>query len=715
MRVSRRALVLALIVLIAGAGTAIWFAREMRPRPPGDITADRLLSADSDSGQWMTAGRDWRQSYYSPLAQIDPENVKQLGFAWASEPIDPMRGFQGTPIVVDGRMYTSGPNGSVYALDARTGRSLWSFQPDISPDVISCCGGSNRGVAVWEGKVYVAALDAQLYALDAADGHIVWKTDTVIDHGRSYSSTGAPYVAGRHIVIGQSGAEYDTRGYISAYDLETGKLGWRFFVVPGDPKKGFEHPELEMAAKTWDPDSRWDIGGGGAPWDGMAYDPELNLIYVGTGNGLPWSRDLRSPKGGDNLFLSSILAINADTGRLKWHYQTTPADNWDYNAAQKMILADLKIKGRQRKVLMQAPKNSFFYVIDRMTGELISAEPYIFRNWASHVDKRTGRPVETAQADYSKSPKMIFPTDTGGHNWQPMSYNPGTGLVYIPTLLAGEIFGNLEQPFERKAKVWNNGIIYAPVEWFKEGLHQFPKSWPPLAEIVKGLPESAPRTFLTAWDPVRQKEVWKVETTSKDGPESRTSPGIMSTGTGLVFQGSLDGVLNIFRATDGALLHSVHVGEGIQAAPMTYTIDGEQYVAFMAGTTSDEAGRIIALKLGGGKVPAMATSNMTLPRTGPPIWPDPSDKVLIEKGAALFASTCAACHLSGRAPDLTHMTVSDHMDFMDIVRKGKRADKGMPNFGQVISKEDAKALQTYLVHKAWVDYRTRAGKAGAGK
>lgn len=678
-------------------------------RPIGNVTEKRLLNANAEPSEWLTGGRDWRQSYYSPLTKINKGNVTQLGFAWSSAPIDLSRGFQSTPIVVDGHMFASGNRGDVYAVDARTGRILWTFKSRIDPNVVSCCGGANRGVAVWRGKVYVASLDAQLYALDAADGHIIWKADTVIDHRRSYSSSGAPYIAGKYVVIGQSGAEYDTRGYVSAYDLQTGKLGWRFFIVPGDPKIGFEHPELAIAANTWDPESRWDIGGGGAPWDGMAYDPELNLLYVGTGNGLPWSRALRSPKGGDNLFLSSIIALNADTGRLKWHYQTTPADNWDYNACQKMILADLSLGKRERKVLMQAPKNSFFYVLDRATGELISAEPYIYRNWASHVDMKTGRPVETAQADYSNQPKLIFPTDTGGHNWSPMSYNHTTGLVYIPTLLAGELYGTVQEPFQRKSRVWNHGVTYGPVEAFEIGALPFPQGWPSLEQLKAGWPDPAPRTFLMAWDPIRQKQVWSVETTSKKHSGQRSSPGVMSTAAGLVVQGSINGDLNIFDASTGEQLHQIAVGTGMAAAPMTYSIEGEQYIAIMAGSDIDDLGRIIAFKLGGGSVPQLPPSAEGVGAAGPPPLSDSRDLAQIKRGEGLFTATCAACHFTGgRAPDLTRMTIRAHREFFKIVRQGARAEKGMPNFGETLSDADARAIRAYLVHRGWERYRSES-------
>ncbi len=359
----------------------------------GRIDEQRLARHDAEPEQWFTGGRDHNQSYFSPLRLVNEESVGDLGYAWHYE-LNTTRGLEATPIVVDGVMYTSGPWGMVYSLDAATGAERWVYDPEVDGQVAryACCDVVNRGVAVWEGKVYVGALDGRLIALDAETGEVLWEVDTIVDHERAYTVTSAPYIANDVVVIGNAGGEFDARGYVTAYDTDTGEERWRFFIVPGDPSQPYEHAELEWAAETWDPNSTWEVGLGGTAWDAMAYDPELNLLYVGTGNSTPYARKLRSPSGGDNLFLASILAINPDDGRLVWHYQTTPGENWDYTAVQKMILADLAIDGRTRKVLMQAPKNGFFYVLDRETGELISAEPYVQVNLASHVDRETGRP-----------------------------------------------------------------------------------------------------------------------------------------------------------------------------------------------------------------------------------------------------------------------------------------------------------------------------------
>ena len=412
-----------------------------KPKPrAGWIDKERLLKADQDPLNWISLGGNFKQQHYSPLADISTENVSTLGLAWSYDARSRrgrvQRGLEATPIVVDGTLYTSGAWGVVYALDAKTGKEIWRYDPDIDGNYArrACCDVVNRGVQVWKGKVYVGVLDGYLVCLDAATGKVIWKIDTITDRERFYTITGPPQIANNVVVIGNSGGEFGVRGYITAYDLETGKQAWRFYIVPGDPKKGFEHPELEEAAKTWDPDSYWDAGLGGTSWGELTYDPELNLLYVGTGNSSPYPIWFRSPSGGDNLFLASILAINPDTGRLVWHYQTTPGEIWDFTATANMVLAELEIEGRSRKVLMQAPKNGFFYVLDRETGELISAEKFVPVNWASHIDKVTGRPVLTGEGWYKEKSKLVYPAMPGGHSWQPMSYNPNTKLVYIPAM-----------------------------------------------------------------------------------------------------------------------------------------------------------------------------------------------------------------------------------------------------------------------------------------
>jgi quinohemoprotein ethanol dehydrogenase len=510
--------------------TACNFAIANDTQEAGHVTLERLVAGEGEPDAWVTGGRDWRQTYYSPLRDINETNVKDLGFAWSYD-VDFSDTLEATPIVIDGVMYTSGNHGHVYALDATTGKPLWKFEPATQTLGFLQV---NRGVAFWQGKVYVCTTDGWLYALNAANGSVVWKVDTILDRTRQYSSTGATYIAGNRVIIGNAGADYDARGYITAYDTANGKQAWRFFTVPGDPKKGFEHPELKKAARTWPSNSAWDVGLGGTAWDGMAYDPQLNLLYVGTGNGGPWDRSIRSPGGGDNLFLASILALNPDNGRLVCYYQTTPGESWDYTATQKMILADLDIKGRKRRTMLQAPKNGFFYVLDRATGELLSAQPYTKVNWATGVDLKTGRPILTGSADYTRDTRVVLPGPHGGHQWQPMSYNEVTGLVYLPAQEIPAVFTSRPDRFTYHKSQLNEGAIYAVVA---------PDGRVPDGVLPEGVKVtqtlSRPKMFLRAWNPVEQRLAWEVDITgSADGTSFVRRPGgVMSTASALVFQG----------------------------------------------------------------------------------------------------------------------------------------------------------------------------------
>ena len=676
----------------------------------GNVTHARLLQAQSDTNDWLTGGRDYRQSYYSPLTDINKRNVRQLGFAWEYD-IGPKAIFESTPIVVDGVMFASGMGGAVYALDAKTGIERWRFEPKLVPT--SCAGRTtNRGVAVWQGKVYVVSVDGYLYALDADRGQVVWKVDTIVDRSRGYTSTGSPYVANGKIVIGNAGAECDARGYVTAYDSATGKQAWRFFIVPGDPKRGFEHPELEMAAKTWSPDSLWEVGLGGTAWDGMAYDPFLNLLYVGTGNGTPWVRELRSPGGGDNLFLSSILAINPDTGRLIWYYQTTPGDNWDYTATQKLILADLRLHGRKRQVIMQAPKNGFFYVLDRRTGELLSADPYATVTWASGVDLKTGRPKEVAQGDYFKEPKLIFPGTSGAHNWHPMAYNPKAGLVYIPARDWPAALTMPVAPFVYRKGQGNVGASFISLE-SANGTNDAERQRI-IASLKAGQPNPEPRFFINAWDPVERRVVWQAETQSWNG--------VMTTAGGLVCYGRKDGQFIFLNATSGTQLHTIGVGQNMASAPMSYKVGSEQYIAVMADdakATGDgfalesagQNGRILAFKLKGGDVPPRIVDDAGKGPTPPPIERfGTSDQV--KWGHQLYERHCMVCHAEGgRAPDLTRMDSDTHASFLGIVIEGLRADRGMASFRTILSKDDAEAIHAYLTDSAWQDYQQHSSSS----
>ena len=398
-------------------------------RASAKITDTQIVHADDQPGNWLTYGRTYSEQRFSPLKQINDHtandhNAARLGLAWYLD-LDTNRGQEATPLVVDGVMYFTSAWSKVFAVNAATGHRLWSYDPKVPKQwgANACCDVVNRGVAIWHGKVYVGTLDGRLIALDAASGKPVWEQLT-IDPKWRYTITGAPRIVKGKVLIGNGGAEFGVRGYVSAYDAQTGKLVWRFYTVPGDPAKPFEQPILERAAKTWSGEW-WKIGGGGTVWDAIVYDPELDLVYIGVGNGGPWNEKYRSPKGGENLLTCSIVALKPDTGQYVWHYQEVPADDWDYDSDEQIILADIPIDGKTRKVLLHAPKDGFFYVIDRETGTLISAKPFTFVNWATGVDLKTGHPIESATARYPRGEAApIVPGPVGAHSWQPMSYKP---------------------------------------------------------------------------------------------------------------------------------------------------------------------------------------------------------------------------------------------------------------------------------------------------
>lgn len=555
------------------------------------ITDDKLINAQEAPGDWMSYGLNYQEDRFSPLNQINKDNINQLSLAWSTD-LGTNRGIEATPLVVDGIMFLSGPWSVVYAIDTRTGKMIWTYDPQVPKQTAlkTCCDVVNRGIAMYKGNIFAGTLDGRLVSIKASTGKLNWSVMTV-DSSKAYTITGAPRVYDGKVIIGNSGADLGVRGYVTAYNAEDGKEAWRFWTVPGDPQKGFESKAMENAAKTWKGEW-WKIGGGGTAWDGFAYDPVLGLVYIGTGNGSPWNREIRSPGGGDNLFLSSIVAVDVKTGAYKWHYQTTPGETWDFTAVQQMILADLKIDGKDRKVIMQAPKNGFFYVLDRETGEFLSANPYTYINWASHVDKKTGRPVETPFSRYEKFNKLIAPSPIGGHNWQAMAYNPVTKLVYIPSRELALTHGN-EKNFVYNPKTWNTGSAFNPDNQMLDD---------PKAHKAEGR--------LIAWDPVAGKEVWRSQ------GASIWDAGVLTT-TDLVFQGNAQGIFKAFDAKSGKELWSKDLKSGIIAPPVTYLVDGVQYVSVAVGwggvmglwskyTDAIQPGRIFTFKIGGnGKMPVL--------------------------------------------------------------------------------------------------------------
>eukprot|EP00439_Symbiodinium_sp_Y106_P088075 s1_g611.t1 len=666
---------------------------------------------------WVTTGGDFFETRFSQLSSINTSTVADLGFAWDYDTLT-QRGMEATPVVVDGKMFFSGTWGQVYALNAATGEELWYFDPEVPGEIAgdACCDIVNRGVAVWDGMVYVAALNGDLIGLDAETGAVVWRTPTVdADNTRRYTSTGAPRVAGDVVVIGNAGADFNARGYFGAYDIKTGAFKWRFYTVPASTEGPHEHAELAMAAETWDPNSRFDVGGGGTVWDSMAYDAELDLLYVGTGNSAIYPQSSRSPAGGDNLFLSSILAVRPATGELVWHYQTTPGESWDYTSTQNMILAEQMVDGVPRKVLYQAPKNGFFYVLDRETGELISAEPYVPVNWASHIDLETGRPVFTGEANYFDDPKIVFPAAKGGHGWRPMALSEETGLVYIPVYEDAELHVNLfPNGYEYRDAAPAGGmapvpLIEAAVDFYRPVL---PYDAEYLKEKIRNADAPPRQAYLRAWDPLTQTMRWEVKVNS-----FRDGGGVLATAGGLVFHSTGAGLLEVYDDATGELLHSIETGTGLMAAPTSYEVDGEQYIAVLGGLGGGghfsyprdsaaykygNAGRLIAFKLGGSEVPLPPEVDWgTIPE--PPARRGGD----IAMGQELFIWHCSMCHHNngpGIIPDLRRLGESKHAQFDAIVREGALLQNGMPNFGDVLDKDQTDAIQSFLIELSWMAY-----------
>ena len=686
-----------LALLLTASATVVALESQIRTVP---VDGARLRNADQEPGSWLSHGRSYAEDRQSPLTQITPDNISRLGLAWYFD-TQTRRGLEASPLIIDGVLYTTTSWSQVFAHDAATGELLWRFDPKVPRawGVNACCDVVNRGVAAWGNAVYVGTLDGRLIALDRETGSVLWDVVT-IDKDRPYTITGAPRALKGKVIIGNGGADFGVRGYVSAYDAQSGELQWRFHTVPGNPDEPYESDVMRRAADTWTGDLYWKSGGGGTVWDSMAFDPELNLLYIGVGNGSPWNRWVRSPQGGDNLFLSSIVALNPDTGDYVWHYQTTPADSWDYTATQHMILADLEIAGEMRKVLMQAPKNGFFYVVDRVSGELISADKYVNVTWASHVDLETGRPVLTDNADHSTTEQQTAPWALGGHNWQPMAYNSSTGLVYIPATEA-------MQPYSTAAD-----YKYQPGGHFNLGQDGplgkgfSPDGIPPrlLEVMVRKLLQGA----LIGWDPVARKERFRI-------PHANSwNGGLLTTQSGLIFQGTGDKHLVAYSAETGAKLWEVPTGTGIVAPPVSYEIEGIQYVAVMAGwggagglalpqeKNVNGTSRLLVYKLDGTAQHPIDDSTLRmqeapLPRRG--------SKESVKRGSDLYAEYCVRCHgptfgAGGVVQDLRYLSADSHQIFNEIVLGGAYTGLGMVSFADVLTEGDARDVQNYLLHAA---------------
>jgi quinohemoprotein ethanol dehydrogenase len=640
------------------------------------------------SNDWPTIGLDYAETRFSKLNQINAQNVGKLGLVW-SYPLESSRGVEATPLVVDGIMYVTASWSVVHAIDARTGKRLWSYDPKVDKEkgYKGCCDVVNRGVALWKGKVFVGVYDGRLVALDAVTGKVAWEKDTVVSKEHSYTITGAPRVFNGKVIIGNGGAEYGARGYITAYDAETGNQAWRWFTVPGDPSKPFEDESMAAAAKTWDPAGKyWVNGGGGTVWDTITFDPDLNMVYIGTGNGSPWARNARSPSGGDNLYLASLVALNADTGKYIWHYQQTPGDNWDYTSTQPMILADLTIDGAPRKVILHAPKNGFFFVVDRTNGKFISAKNFVDVNWATGYDA-SGRPIETADARTDKPYDMI-PGPYGAHNWHPMSFNPQTGLVYLP---AQNIPVRVVEDKKWKHNENALGKPHGGVGW-NIGFN-----------FDAEPPKSKPFGRLLAWDPVKQKEAWRAEYVAP------WNGGTLTTAGNLVFQGSADGRFIAYNATTGEKLWEKPVGSGVVAAASTFMIDGKQYVSIAVGwggvfgimqraTETQSPGTVYTYAIDGNAPPPAFVKYQTEGL----LAGVPYDPKHVEEGGGLYLSNCVLCHgvpgvdKGGNVRNLGYVPKETIVNLKDFVFKGPMRDQGMPDFTGRLKEDDIPKLQAFI-------------------
>ncbi len=699
------------LVLLASCGRG-----EKVAEPEGFAAVDTArISAASAADEWLTYGGTYDEQRHSKLDKINKENVSQLGVAWTYD-LATNRGVESTPIVVDGVMYVTSAWSVVYALDAKTGAEKWVYDPavDRAVGVKACCDVVNRGVAVYDGKVYVGVIDGRLEALNAETGEVVWSKVTV-DQTKPYTITGAPRVVNGKVLIGNGGAELGVRGYLSAYDTSSGDLVWRFYTVPNPAKQpdgaASDDAFVKVGHVTWGDEGAWTTdGGGGTVWDSIVYDEVNNQIIFGVGNGSPWNRKFRDPSGGDNLFLSSIVAVDAETGTYKWHFQTTPGDNWDYTATQTIILADLPLGegGAKRRVAMQAPKNGFFYVVDAATGKYISGDAFVPVNWATGLDAN-GRPIEVAAARYAKEPFQQTPGPLGGHNWQPMAYNPDLGLAYIPAQEIPQAYA--EDPrFASRPTGWNTGI-------------DFSAGVPPIAppEVAKMLRASL-KGRLIAWDPVARKPRWTVE------HENAWNGGVLSTAGGLVFQGRLTGDFSAFDAATGDKLWTYQLKSGGASGPGTYMIDGEQYVtittgwgsafALAAGFAFDEkvtssVGKVVTFKVGGTK--EIADSGLT-PIEAAPKGDAFGSLAMISEGTVHYARNCAVCHgplavSSGVLPDLRWSMITGNKDaWKGAVLDGNLSANGMVSFSEYLTADEAEAIRAYVLTQAHT-----AAKAGGGK
>ena len=639
-------------------------------------------------GDWLTVGRTFSEQNFSPLTQINVRTVGQLGLAWSYD-LHAERGVEAAPLEADGVLYDIQPWNITTAFDARTGRLLWRYDPKVDTAIarFACCDIDSRGVALWHDKVIIGTLDGRLIALNAQSGQMLWSVQT-FDRSKPYTITGAPRVFDGKVLIGNAGADLGVRGFVTAYDADTGRQLWRFYPVPGDPSRPFEDPALKRAAPTWRGEY-WKTGGGGNVWDSMVYDPVLKLIYIGTGNAAPWTPVADE----DRLYTAAIVALDANTGRYVWHYQETPNDQFDYDAAEPMVLADQRIGGRVRQLIMQASKNGFFYVLDRRTGELISEAAYVDVTWATGIDRKTGRPIRNPEAKVGPKPVMISPSPSGAHGFNQMAFSPATGNVYFPVMQS-------YFPFSSANKAEGEHVGADP----RYALER---------QKILDYAEAHLKAWLVAWDPIRQKEVWRV-------PYRRNgSGGVLATAGDLVFQGTIEQTLAAYGARDGQKLWEMPIQNVAIGSPIAYELDGQEYIAVNAGWGGGTAriesfrftdlhpgpSRLLVFRLGAtAKLPALVTT-ADIPTVAPP--PSTASVAVIARGAALYTQRCALCHgaeARGGVKDLRWLTPDLHARFFDIVLGGAEKAKGMASFADVLNHEDAAAIHAYLIQRANQDW-----------
>jgi quinohemoprotein ethanol dehydrogenase len=687
-------------------------------KPGGKLAAvddARLVAGSPDGADWLSYGRTMDEQRFSPLTLVSDTNVKDLGLSWSAD-MDTARGQEATPIVVDGVMYVSTAWSLVKAYDATNGKLLWSYDPQVprAKLVDVCCDAVNRGVAVYKGRVYVATLAGHLVALNADDGKVLWDKMTIPENSHM-AITGAPRIVKGKVLIGSAGSEYITRGYLAAYDAESGKEVWKFYTVPGDPTKSFEGKHLETASKTWAPDA-WKRGGGGTVWDSITYDPQTDLVYFGTANAEPWNPAARGSKAGDSLYTASIVAVKADTGEYAWHFQETPEDRWDFDSNQQITVANLTIAGKERRVLMHAPKNGFFYVLDAKDGKFISGKQFAKTvTWATGLDPVTGKPNVVADAKYELTGKPFvgLPGAMGAHSWTPMSFSPKTGLVYIPVNEAA-------QPYNAAAKDWKPSQT-----GFQTGMDIGPLATPTDPNVRRAI-MAATTGSLMAFDPVAGKARWTVELA---GP---SNGGTLATAGNLVFQGTAGGEFRAYTADTGKQLWSFATQTGVIAAPMTYSVKGEQYVAILVGWggvfdvappgflarksgSVRNVSRMLVFKLGAkGALPPLAAEAKAL-LDPPPVTGTPAQ---MAQGQSLYQNSCSFCHgdsgaAGGLNPDLRHSaTLNNPQLWQDIVHDGVLSNNGMVGWSKNFSRPEIDSIRHYIIKRANED-KALEGSDGA--